>query len=94
MLSVAVNEAVQNDNVVENRHNGKVLLWCVEAPNGTQYQLTDGITPTCSTDVAHYFLVNSNFDISFVTSGYKIKLIETDDVINPSADVVVWEMTK
>lgn len=94
VLSVAVNEAVQNDNVVENRHNGKVLLWCVEAPNGTQYQLTDGITPTCSTDVAHYFLVNGNFDISFVTSGYKIKLIETDDVINPSADVVVWEMTK
>lgn len=94
VLSVVVNNAVKNDNVVENRHNGKVLLWCVETPIGTKYQLTDNVTPTCSTDVAHYFLVNGNFDISFVDAGYKIKLIETDDVVNPSADVVVWEMTK
>ncbi len=93
-LQLTVNDSANLSDVVENRHKGTYLLWCVEAPNGELYNLTDSTTNAaaiCTTDTAHYFLASSgnSFNIAFVTAGYTIKLIETKDIINPAVKPVI-----
>lgn len=93
-LQLTVNDSANLSDVVENRHKGTYLLWCVEAPNRELYNLTDSKTNAaaiCTTDTAHYFLASSgnSFNIAFVTAGYTIKLIETKDIINPAVKPVI-----